>query len=339
MNFLKKDIITKFNLDPISLDKWYQNQIPGRSLLFWCLKKEKINCDQYLNWAQNYYKLPIINSSFFQKKPDLNMWKELHLFSFWSPEIIPIAKWNNITYIACLEPPENLTLNTSIQFVLTSINNLEIWWNKLKSIDFKNSIKEESKANILENKQKNKNEADEDNNTYINEENTQNVQFNDNISYMHTVKIDNIEKFNDPKQIAYDKFNIMKKYYNKSMILKIVDSNTLIPWIWDKNWGDKKNNQNMNYPLNHPSIFKIVQKTKKPYHGYIVANEINNTFFNDWNNSQIPEHITICPLIEKEQIIGMILGIGDDKIKYNESLNFMEQISKEISPDIKKMFN
>ncbi len=129
--------------------------------------------------------------------------------------------------------------------------------------------------------------------------------------------------------------NEMKVHFQRSLILTMDEHETqLTVFAWDENFRGMKDTS-MRISLDSPSIFSIVAKTQKPFHGYISLNEINEKFFEDWNQGQIPDHVTITPLILNDHMVGMILGIAE-KAAYNKaSLSFAEKLSEELVSTLK----
>lgn len=121
----------------------------------------------------------------------------------------------------------------------------------------------------------------------------------------------------------------MKVYFDKSMILTLDEQESqLVAFAWDENFQSIKDT-NMRFPLKTPSIFNIVVTTQKSYHGYIALNEINERFFDDWNQGVVPDHVTITPMIMNDKIVGLLMGFAD-KTAYNKvSLNLAEKLSGE----------
>ncbi|MEN0057445.1 MAG: hypothetical protein AAGB31_01315 [Bdellovibrio sp.] len=126
----------------------------------------------------------------------------------------------------------------------------------------------------------------------------------------------------------------MKVYFEKSLVLTLDEEESQITvFAWDESFQDIKDTS-LRLPLKTPSIFNIVTATQKPFHGYISLNEINESFFEEWNDGQIPDHVTITPLIIEEKIIGMLMGFGE-KSSYNKvSLNLAEKLSTEFVKDL-----
>ncbi|WP_374028686.1 hypothetical protein [Bdellovibrio bacteriovorus] len=119
----------------------------------------------------------------------------------------------------------------------------------------------------------------------------------------------------------------MKAHFDKSMILTLDEQETqLTAFAWDENFQGMRDTS-MRFPLQTPSIFNIVASTQKSFHGYISLNEINEKFFEGWNQGKIPDHVTIAPIIVNEKLVGMLMGFAE-KSAYNKvSLNLAEKLS------------
>lgn len=121
----------------------------------------------------------------------------------------------------------------------------------------------------------------------------------------------------------------MKAHFEKSMILTLDEQETqLTAFAWDEGFQGIKDTS-MRVSLGTPSIFNIVASTQKPFHGYISLNEINEKFFESWNQGRIPDHVTITPILVNEKVIGMLMGFAE-KSAYNKvSLNLAEKLSND----------
>jgi len=123
----------------------------------------------------------------------------------------------------------------------------------------------------------------------------------------------------------------MKSHFEKSMILTLDEQETQITaFAWDENFQGIKDTS-LRVPLKTPSIFNIVASTQKPFHGYISLNEINEKFFDDWNNGRIPDHVTISPILMNDKLVGMLVGFAE-KSAYNKvSLGLAERLSNDFT--------
>lgn len=129
-------------------------------------------------------------------------------------------------------------------------------------------------------------------------------------------------------------FTEMKTHFEKSLILTLDDQESqLSVFAWDENFKGMKDTT-MRIPLNTPSIFRIVSSTQKPFHGYISLNEINEKFFEDWNQGSIPDHVTITPILIQEKLVGMLMGFAEKSAYNRVSLNFAEKLSTEFTKNL-----
>lgn len=142
-----------------------------------------------------------------------------------------------------------------------------------------------------------------------------------------------LEKMRKQSQDQFDKevlasFHQLKTFFKKSMLLAIGDKDRLVkPILWDGGFDIRKP-ATPEFNLKTPSIFKIVSGTQKPYHGYVVVNDLNESFFESWNHGQIPDHVTVVPLMDGDLVVGMIMGFGE-KSSYNKNvLQFTENVAK-----------
>jgi hypothetical protein len=120
------------------------------------------------------------------------------------------------------------------------------------------------------------------------------------------------------------------------MLLAIGDKDRLVkPLLWDDGF-EVQNPPNSEFNLKTPSIFKIVSGTQKPYHGYVVLNDLNESFFESWNHAQIPDHVTIVPMLEGDLVVGMLMGFGEKSSGNRTVLQFAEKVAKDLSKTIFK---
>ncbi|WP_413574528.1 hypothetical protein ACLVWU_09900 [Bdellovibrio sp. HCB290] len=123
----------------------------------------------------------------------------------------------------------------------------------------------------------------------------------------------------------------MKAHFEKSMILTLDEQESQVTaFAWDENFQDIKDTS-LRVPLKTPSIFNIVASTQKPFHGYISLNELNEKFFEQWNQGTIPDHVTITPIVMEEKIVGMLMGFAEKSAYNKASLSLAEKVSSEFT--------
>lgn len=121
--------------------------------------------------------------------------------------------------------------------------------------------------------------------------------------------------------------------FDKYLILS-VDTNEIEarPLIWSKGFNPGVSNYSIS--LKVPSMFYIVAATYKPFHGPVSANDINEKFFDDWNMSQTPGHVTLVPLLQADRLIGILLALGETNAYNNHVLKLVVKSAAEISQKI-----
>ncbi len=129
-------------------------------------------------------------------------------------------------------------------------------------------------------------------------------------------------------------FKEMEQHFAKVMILSLDESSSqLLAFAWNTGFADPKDTT-LRVPLKTPSIFNIPVSTHKSFHGYISINPINETFFENWTDSVIPDHVTIVPIIEQDLVIGLVMGIGEKSAYNSKSLALTEQLAHEFLADL-----
>lgn len=151
-----------------------------------------------------------------------------------------------------------------------------------------------------------------------------------------------LEKVRKQNKENFDKevltcFNQFKTFFKKSMLLAIGDKDRVVkPIMWEGGNYDVRKPSIIEFNLKTPSVFRIVSGTQKPYHGYIVLNDLNESFFESWNHGQIPDHITIIPLMDHDLVVGMLMGLGEKSCYNKNVLQFSENAAKDLSLKIFK---
>lgn len=124
--------------------------------------------------------------------------------------------------------------------------------------------------------------------------------------------------------------------FETAMILLFKDGD-LIPWKWNDLFLSVHGDKPVPIDLVEPSIFKIVFRTAKPYHGYVVTSEVNQKFFNEFYRGMLPKHATVIPVMIDGRMGGMLLGFTNSKIDYRQSLRLMERLSFDLSRVFKSL--
>ncbi|MGI9549504.1 MAG: hypothetical protein ACR2M7_06000, partial [Bdellovibrionales bacterium] len=124
-----------FNLDQKDLEKW-QEEAGQQSFLLWALTQKRIDRKKYIEWASNFYKMPIIENLFFEEQSmNYQQWNQIKNLEKWQEEMAPIAVWEGTLFIACLEKPSiNNSSSFKYYFVLATDLALRTNWKYLKNL-------------------------------------------------------------------------------------------------------------------------------------------------------------------------------------------------------------
>lgn len=114
--------------------------------------------------------------------------------------------------------------------------------------------------------------------------------------------------FNDQAQQLLTQ---MGAYFSKSLIFGLTEAtDSFVPFLWADQFGVESAKAPV--PLNDPSIFAIVANTEKPYHGIVIPNPVNDSFFAHWNSGQTPPHVTIVPIFFDGRMVGAAMGFAEE---------------------------
>lgn len=119
----------------------------------------------------------------------------------------------------------------------------------------------------------------------------------------------------------------MKKTCEQAMLL-LFHNDSLKVWRATDDWHQDKSRSDL-IDLSSASIFRIVKQTKLPYHGYVVANPINDSFFQTWNKGKTPQHVTIVPVLYEQNLVGMLLGTASFEQAPKISLESLQALGLE----------
>lgn len=104
-----------------------KNQLDGNDdPLRWILANGYIPSDDYIKWAMDTYELPSVRDEYFGVPVDPVFWEAVKQEFPWSPAFFPLAEWQGVMLIGCLEPPQfHFPLRTPHRFVIAAAHALE----------------------------------------------------------------------------------------------------------------------------------------------------------------------------------------------------------------------
>lgn len=85
------------------------------------------------------------------------------------------------------------------------------------------------------------------------------------------------------------------------------------------------------FSLGSPSPFRIVLRTEKSYHGYVVETPFLVQFFKHWNSGVQPETLTVVPIAQDLMVVGFIVGFGSADAYDRETLISIEQTAAKLA--------
>ncbi|RME15380.1 MAG: hypothetical protein D6797_06665, partial [Bdellovibrio sp.] len=133
-----------------------------------------------------------------------------------------------------------------------------------------------------------------------------------------------------PEDLVHNVFKNLQTRFAHSQIL-LLKQNKLQPWRWDESWAPQEEGSLSYIDLSQPSIFKIVLKTHKPFHGPPSPSITNETFFRSWGLKTLPKHVTLVPLVSHSVLIGMLLCVGDSEDLFTtQTLDFALKAAKDL---------
>lgn len=113
------------NIKPEKLSAWSAQAPAGMPLLVWCLEKGHVPTADYLEWASQTYGLPILKSEFFSQAFDFHSLTESR--NTWDPWCFPVDHWDDVTIVACVEPPHERPEGTFVFVLAEPVAMLEAW--------------------------------------------------------------------------------------------------------------------------------------------------------------------------------------------------------------------
>lgn len=144
---------------------------------------------------------------------------------------------------------------------------------------------------------------------------------------------------NHEEQLAYECLDEMSRYFDRCMIFELHQM-MLKPLVWKGNWH-VNSNLNQNIDLSMSSIFRVVFTSKKPYHGYVVRNSVNDAFLNAFNQGELPDHATLVPVLIDNNLVAIVLGFTDqhsaERVKLEDCEVAADRYSKKLLEHNKKM--
>ena len=252
----------------------YKKENQGESLLFWAFSKNLIDRQAWLDSAKKIWNLPVLKNDFFTSPLffEKKTWKRHE-----SWDAIPIGQFKDVTFLACIEPPEEEKEGDSkYQFVLVD----DLMFNKLKQqLPEQEPIREGFEE--------------------TREEVRQTVEEPTICTIVSQNKFDKL-------------WRQVENYFSGSLVLDHKEGQ-----LYASNWVGRIKIEDKTQPiasLTEASFFRMVSKNMD-YHGFVVNNEKNQEILKKLGWSILPHHVTALPILNSEhQIQHVFVGISSTPV-------------------------
>lgn len=120
-------------------------------------------------------------------------------------------------------------------------------------------------------------------------------------------------------EFAKEHLDKLKTYYDKSLIL--IQYNGFATPIAVTENINLQNVVKAQITTQVPNPFYVSYKTKKPFHGYLVANDHTKNFIKNFlDEKELIENLTIIPLTMEDEVIGYQVSMGQKSSFCDEAL-------------------
>lgn len=400
--------VEALNVSPEDLSQWSAQTPDGTPLLVWCLEQGHVSIEAYLEWAREVYGLPVLDSQFFADAFDSSTLSLLR--SDWSPWCFPVAKWEDVLIIACVEPPSEVQENQA--YILADPTALhEAWGRSDARIPLPNMPPPlpktgSTKAPALEDLQEDiqmdtpldapagidlgvktkkftlqlaglEDDPVPDAPTQppvpeslnLPEEEETILEEDEDTSLVLELKtapppltaemeplpplppapaagvtatatritVPAIEKNPPPAdQVSAElqsAFERIREDYIGSVFLKCVDNQGFI-LKWDPKLLISKDVQSTPIALDTPSLFRIVFKTRLPYHGFAVDSPAHREVFAQMGLKTHPSCVSAIPLFDHNALCGMLVAFGEESAQTPKALERLQKVADDLASTI-----
>jgi hypothetical protein len=136
------------------------------------------------------------------------------------------------------------------------------------------------------------------------------------------------------EEVALQTMQLAMKAFEGVMVFLMRDQKPT-PFRWTNHFmGQGAENAFGGVDLSKPSIFRIVHRSRLPYHGRIAASPENDRFFKAFCGGVHPKHVTLVPVFHEKELLGMIMGIAPQALSYKTTLPYMERVARDTAAAI-----
>ena len=124
--------------------------------------------------------------------------------------------------------------------------------------------------------------------------------------------------------------------FEGGMVL-LCENEKLKPWKFNQLPVSSESGKLAEIELQSPSIFRVVNRTRLPYHGYVTPSAINTAFFNAFHAGELPKHVTLTPILSDNNLIGMLLAISSHELDFKTTLTPVQNLSHEFALHFRRL--
>lgn len=418
---LIKPWVSALRVDPSQFQLWQTQKPNNSSMTFWCLETHKVKLLDYLQWARDHFGLAVIKEAYFEEPPQLEFWHKIKSVANWSPELLPLAEWDGVVFVGCVEPPEDIQWSFPVRYLLASPKSLLGRWQQLQKGVMTSVAPAVAKApmpppsippevstpvlnpslspemaplsvpatetNGFDALERGLDAAAEESESPSPSTNSALVVMPEGLSLdslsvaplklseeaepitgvtgvntgsgytdplskpissapsapapqgsvidTHRIAPNDLASAKTVNEAVAWAFDRMRTHFHHSMVL-IFEGPNLRPWRWETAWVPRSNENFKAFDLEQPSLFRIVQRTRLPYHGHVVPSEANVRFFLNWGHESLPAHVTAVPLILNGEMLGLLMSIGEASANSSETLDFCERTAMPLAQSLVK---
>jgi hypothetical protein len=126
--------VEALNIKPELLAEWSAQAPARKPILVHCIEQGLVDYGEYMRWAQERFGLAVLQANYFQATFDPNQLEQIKSSGDWHPWIFPVEQWEGVTFVACVEPPQESD-SPDVRYVLADPRAMhEAWGGTITSI-------------------------------------------------------------------------------------------------------------------------------------------------------------------------------------------------------------
>ncbi len=332
--------VEALNINPENLTQWSAEAPEGKPLLVHCLEAGYVSASEYFQWACEHFGLAILDAAYFDQSYDRSLLDLQKDHEVWEPWFFPVAYWDNTIFVACVEPPADEPEN-GLRFVLADPRAMALVWQQKEDappIDLPDGIKLDLNKTFTLNLE---------NASFAPQESTNHTPTQSSLSVSQLATVTNEISLSIPTpqtqsnedesedksahalkplmskgdKASSEVFEILKSIYEHAFIMQCSDEQATL-FEWDSDLHPSNKDQAC-IKLSTPSFVRIVTKTLRPYHGYLIDSPAHHELFSSLGIQKIPECVTAVPLKIDERLWGILIATGGKSL---QNLDYLRQV-------------